>query len=126
MTKPHGELALQTLAMPANTNANGDIFGGWLMSQMDLAAGILARRCAKKRVVTIAVDSMSFLYPVQVGDTVGVYGDIIHVGKTSMQIHLEVWVSAPWNEERDTLHKVTEGTFTFVAINEQGKPTPVK
>ncbi|MCH9690227.1 MAG: acyl-CoA thioesterase [Gammaproteobacteria bacterium] len=118
MTKmPHGELAIQTLAMPMNTNANGDVFGGWLVSQMDLAAGILAKQRSRGRAATVAIDSMSFLEPVHVGEVVSCYVHLIRLGKTSMAIKVEVW-----KEEFVTAEKkqVTEGTFTFVAIDEHG------
>ncbi|GAB4223331.1 MAG: acyl-CoA thioesterase [Gammaproteobacteria bacterium] len=120
--KPKGTLAIQTLAMPADTNANGDIFGGWLVSQMDLASSIAAKQRAKTRVVTVAIDSMVFHQPVQIGDIVCCYAEIIKVGRTSMTINTEVWTLGA----RDgLLRHVTEGVFTFVAIDEHGRPTPV-
>ncbi|MDF1828368.1 MAG: acyl-CoA thioesterase [Legionellaceae bacterium] len=120
---PQGELAIQTLAMPSDTNPNGDIFGGWVVSQMDLAAGILAKKHSEGRAVTVAIDSMSFLLPVHVGDVVSCYVRLEHEGKTSMTIKVEVWTNVV---ETGLQSQVTEGTFTFVAINEQGKPRQIK
>ena len=120
---PRGELAIQTLAMPSDTNPQGDIFGGWLVSQMDLAAGILAKTYSKGRAATVAIDTMSFLLPVHIGDVVSCYVELEHVGNTSMVIRVQVWKQVLATGERS---QVTEGTFTFVAINEQGKPRRVK
>ena len=121
--QPQGEVVIRTIAMPADANANGDIFGGWVMSQMDLGGAIVARDTAQSRVTTVAVDGMSFLRPVNVGDVVTCYGQLLGIGRTSMKVRVEAWVqryahSAP-------LH-VTEGTFTYVAIDDAGKPQPVK
>jgi len=121
-SKPKGQLELQTVAMPADTNANGDIFGGWVVSHMDLAAGIAGRRRARSRVVTVAIDSLVFIKPVYIGDLVSCYAHLLKVGRTSMQFSLEVWTLA-LNE--DAPKKVAEGLFTFVAIDEHGKPQPV-
>lgn len=125
MTKqtPHGKLTLQTVAMPADTNANGDIFGGWVVSNMDLAAGVEARRRARSRAVTVAIDSLKFIKPIRVGDLVCCYAETKKVGNTSMQIHIEVW-AIPY-EDNDTPQFVAEGLFTFVAIDSLGKPHPV-
>lgn len=120
-TKPKGELAIQTLAMPTNTNPNGDIFGGWLVSQMDLAAGILAKQTARGRAATVAIDSMSFIQPVHVGDVVRCYVSLITTGTTSMKIQVEVWKELPMS---GVTEQVTKGVFTFVAIDEQGRPRP--
>lgn len=120
--QPQGKLALQTLAMPADTNANGDIFGGWVVSLMDMAAGIEARRRARSRVVTVAIDKLTFIKPVYVGDTVACYADLIKVGRTSMQFKIEVW-SLSLGDEKE--RQVAEGHFTFVAINEQRQPHAV-
>lgn len=120
--KPEGELTIQTLAMPADTNANGDIFGGWLVSQMDLAAGVLAKRLAKGRVVTVAINSMTFLKPVRVGDIVSCHVKLLKQGNTSMTIEVEVWAQ-PFDES--VKYKVTQGIFVFVAVNEAGKPRQV-
>lgn len=123
MISPRGELTIQTLAMPADTNANGDIFGGWLVSQMDLAAGILAKKIACGRAATVAINSMAFLKAVHVGDVVSCYVELNKVGNTSMTIAVEVWVesSAALAEK----YRVTEGTFIFVAIDDDGKPRKV-
>lgn len=120
--KPTGRLALQTLAMPKDTNANGDIFGGWVVSNMDMAAGIEARLRAKSRAVTVAIDKLIFISPVNVGDTVACYAEVIKVGRTSMQIKIEVWAHSLLDNEQ---RHVTEGLFTFVAINEARKPQAV-
>lgn len=120
--KPQGQLAIQTLAMPAHTNANGDIFGGWLVSQMDLAAGVIAKQCAKGRVTTVAIHSMVFHHPVHVGDVVSCFAHLIKIGRTSMQINVEAWVTHPITEQAQ---KVTEGLFIYVAIDDQGRPRPV-
>ncbi|MDF1821236.1 MAG: acyl-CoA thioesterase [Alcanivoracaceae bacterium] len=118
---PEGELALQTIAMPADANWNGDIFGGWLVSQMDLAGAVMARRVARGRVATVAIDSMSFLRPVPVGSVVSCYSKLGDVGRTSMQILVEVWIGDHTNHQS----KVTEGQFTFVAIDQTGRTRPV-
>ena len=118
-SKPHGEVLTQTIAMPADANADGDIFGGWIMSQMDLGGGILAKQIAKSRVVTVAVKGMTFHCPVLVGDTVTCFGRCTRLGKTSMDIHIETWVHR--GTERELL-KVTEGLFIFVAIDENRRP----
>jgi len=117
-----GDLVIRTVAMAAYTNFNGDIFGGWAMSQMDMGAGIIATRVSKKRVTTVAVDKIVFLNPIKVGDLVTCYGKLIKIGNTSMQIKIEVWVLRKLTTQEI---KVTEGIFTFVAIDENGKPTPV-
>lgn len=119
MTLTHSEVTIQTLAMPADTNANGDIFGGWLVSQMDLAAGVLAKKLSRGRAVTIAINSMIFLRPVQVGDVVSCQVELIKLGSTSMTIAVEAWTERLSTGEK---YCVTEGTFVFVAIDEQGKP----
>ncbi|TYC62438.1 acyl-CoA thioesterase [Rhodobacterales bacterium] len=110
------------MAMPADTNASGDIFGGWVLSQMDLAAGIAAGQRAASRVVTIAVDKMKFIRPVQVGDVLCIYTSIIRVGNTSMEINIEAWALRHRYGHRE---KVTEAIFTFVAVDDAGKPHPV-
>ena len=119
----HGDLTLRTVAMPSDVNVNGDIFGGWVLSQMDIAAGIVARQRAQGRVATIAVDAMKFIRPVKVGDVLCVYTHIKRVGNTSMAIGLEAWALRGVIGERE---KVTEGVYTFVAIDEDGKPRPVE
>ena len=109
-------------AMPADTNSNGDIFGGWLMGLMDSGGGLLAARTCKGRAVTVAMDGMVFHRPVKVGDEVSIYADLVKVGRTSMTIFTEAW-----RRERtgDLAQKVTEATFTFVAIDDTGLPRPI-
>ena len=119
---PRGLLALQTIAMPADTNANGDIFGGWLMAQMDLAGSILARGRARGRVATVAVEAMTFHRPVHVGDIVSVYADLVASGTTSMTIEIEARVRRLPGQEST---KVTEARFIFVAIDERGAKRPL-
>jgi acyl-CoA thioesterase YciA len=116
---PHGELSIRTLAMPADTNQNGDIFGGWVLGQMDIAGGIFASKIAKGRCVTVAVDAMTFRKPVYVGDIVGIYTDLIRIGTTSVTVRVEAWVIRR-NETASIL--VTEGKFTYVAIDDQRRP----
>ena len=113
---------IRTIAMPADTNPNGDIFGGWLMSQMDLAGGNISMRRARGRVATVAVEGMTFLRPVSVGDEVSLYARVISVGRTSIRVFIEAWRRHRHFEE---MNKVTEATFTFVAIGEDGRPRPV-
>lgn len=115
---PHGELALQTVAMPADTNPSGDIFGGWLLSRMDIAGMITAGEVAGGRVATVAVDSMAFLTPVHVGAVVSCYCDILEIGRSSIRIVVEVWINSKHDGEPI---KVTEGEFVFVAIDENGR-----
>lgn len=122
MNKLQGSLTIQVVAMPEDTNPDGDIFGGWLLSQMDLAAGVIAKKVAKCRVVTLAIDKMVFHNPVHVGDLVQCYSDILKVGNTSIKIKVEAWVIDQITNEQK---QVTEGIFTFVAIDENGKPQPV-
>ncbi|MDD2706071.1 MAG: acyl-CoA thioesterase [Acidocella sp.] len=119
---PAGIPMVRVIAMPADTNVNGDIFGGWLMSQMDLAAGNLAARASQGRCVTVSADAMSFIRPVKVGDEVSVYCDLLSTGRTSMKISVEAWRRARVGEEE---YRVTKAIFTFVAIDAEGKPRPV-
>lgn len=119
---PNGFLAIQVIAMPEDTNPDGDIFGGWLLSQMDLAAGVIAKKKAKCRVVTIAINEMVFHTPVHIGDLVQCYSDIVKIGNTSITIKVEAWVVDQITDEQK---QVTEGTFTFVAIDKEGKPQQV-
>jgi acyl-CoA thioesterase YciA len=116
--EPSGELVLQTIAMPKDTNANGDIFGGWLVSQMDLAGGVAASKRARGRVATVAIDRMSFMVPVRVGAVVSCHAEIHAVGRSSVEISIEVWASYA---RENTTTKVTEGTFIFVAIDDNGR-----
>jgi len=118
----NGRLTTRVLAMPADTNPSGDIFGGWVLSQMDNAAGICAGQRAQARVVTVAVDGMSFIRPVKVGDILGVYTHVESVGNTSVIVNVEAWVRRSRIGNRE---KVTEGKFKFVALGDDGKPTPV-
>jgi len=120
--EPRGELTVRTIAMPADTNANGDIFGGWVLSQMDQAGGIAGVERARGRVVTIAVEAMTFIRPVRVGDVLCVYTEIESVGRTSMKIHIEAWAR---RFQSDLREKVTDATFTFVAIDDEGRPRPI-
>lgn len=120
--EPHGELVIRTIAMPADTNPSGDIFGGWLMSQMDLGAAIYARNLSRSRVTTVAVEAMAFLNPVRVGDIVNCYASLLKVGRSSMRIDVEAWVQ---RGDDGRLRRVTEGVFTYVAIDEAGRPHPV-
>jgi acyl-CoA thioesterase YciA len=120
-SRPPGEPVIRTIAMPADTNPNGDIFGGWLMAQMDLAGGSAALRRAGGRVATVAVDSMVFHHPVKIGDEVSIYATILGVGRTSLRILIEAW-----RRGRDgAMNKVTSATFVFVAIGPDGRPRPV-
>lgn len=114
------QLLLRTVAMPADTNANGDIFGGWLMSQMDLAGGILAKRVSEGRTATIAVDQIIFHKPVQVGDVVCCYGRLKRSGTTSATIEIEVWVDPILRGQNKERMQVTSAHFTYVAIDEKG------
>ncbi|HMD61535.1 MAG TPA: acyl-CoA thioesterase [Opitutaceae bacterium] len=122
-SEPHGEIVIRAIAMPADTNANGDIFGGWLISQMDLGGGVMARTVAASRVATVAIDAMSFVAPVKVGDTVTCYARLNGIGRTSMKIGIEAWSQ---NHTGSPERCVTRGVFTYVAIDENGKPHPVK
>jgi acyl-CoA thioesterase YciA len=119
---PRGELTVRISAMPADTNANGDIFGGWVLSRMDQAGGIAGVERAQGRVVTIALDAMSFIRPVRVGDVLEVYTEVESVGRTSMKIHVEAWAQRFRTHHRE---KVTVATFTFVAIGDDGRPRPI-
>lgn len=118
METPKGELTTRTLAMPADANPSGDIFGGWVLSQMDIAGGLAAGQRAKGRVATVAIEAMSFLKPVHVGDVLCVYAEITRVGRTSLAVSLEAW--ALRNQLGDRV-KVTTGLFTFVALDQAGQ-----
>jgi acyl-CoA thioesterase YciA len=119
---PDRQPAIRVTAMPADANPNGDIFGGWLMAQMDLAAGLVAMRVARGRTVTVAADAMTFLSPVSIGDEVSVYADVIGRGRTSIRIAVEAWRRERHAEDR---RKVTEAVFTFVAIDHDRRPVPL-
>jgi len=119
---PRGTLTVRVIAMPADTNANGDIFGGWVLSRMDQAGGIAAVDRAKGRAVTVAIQAMTFHRPVRVGDVLEVYTEITKVGRTSMTIEVEAIAVRFKTRDRE---KVTDGTFTFVAIDDDGRPRPI-
>src|SRR5215472_12569859 len=121
-TEPSGDLCIRTLAMPADTNANGDIFGGWLLSQMDVGGGVFASKVAKSRTVTVAIEAMNFRKAVYVGDLVSVHADLVRIGRTSVTVHLEAWVV----RRRETWPiLVTDGHFTYVSIDEEGRPQAI-
>lgn len=122
MTKPTGDLTLRTLAMPADANAAGDIFGGWVMAQMDLSCGIRAAERARGRVVTAAVKEMAFEMPVKIGDTLCIYTDVVKVGRTSMTLKVEAWAQRYLS---DLMEKVTDADFVMVALDREGRPTPL-
>ncbi|MDO8860148.1 acyl-CoA thioesterase [Haliea sp. E1-2-M8] len=115
---PQGDLALQVVAMPRDTNASGDIYGGWLVSQMDMAGSVTATDVAGGRVATVAIEGMAFLTPVHVGAVVTCYCDVLEVGRSSVRIVVEVWINS--KHDGDPI-KVTEGEFVFVAIDEKGR-----
>jgi len=121
-SQPSGELVIRTIAMPANTNSNGDIFGGWLVSQMDLGGAIHARNVARSRITTAAIEGMSFLNPVYVGDIVSCHATLLKVGRTSMHLQVEAWAQRTKGGETVL---VTQGTFVYVAIDDRGRPQPV-
>ncbi|MBV7300159.1 acyl-CoA thioester hydrolase YciA [Enterovibrio paralichthyis] len=122
---PRGQLLLRTLAMPADTNANGDIFGGWIMSQLDLAGAILAKEISHGRVVTVSVQEIVFKTPVSVGDVVCCYGECTRIGRTSMSVGLEVWVKPVATDGVGNRRKVCEATFNYVAIDGDGRPRAI-
>jgi acyl-CoA thioesterase YciA len=121
-TRPTGELTLRTLAMPGDANAAGDIFGGWVMAQMDLSCGIRAAERARGRVVTAAVKEMAFALPVKIGDSLCIYTDVVKVGRTSMTLKVEAWAQRYLSH---LMEKVTDAIFVMVALDENGKPKPV-
>src|ERR1700761_6077991 len=121
--EPKGDLCIRTLAMPADTNQNGDIFGGWLLSQMDIGGGVFASKIAKSRTVTVAIEAMNFRKPVYVGDLVSVHANLVKVGHTSVTVHLEAWVLRR-KESQSIL--VTDGNFTYVSIDDEGHPQTVQ
>jgi len=116
--------SLRTLAMPADANPSGDIFGGWIMSQMDIAGASYARHIAKNRVVTVAVEAMTFHLPVYIGDEVSCYCETTRIGRTSISIHIETWVRR--DRLADEVVKVTEAVYTYVAMDENRQPTPIE
>ena len=117
-----GVIVIRTIAMPADTNPAGDVFGGWIMSQMDLAAGNMAGRVSQGRGATVAVEGMQFLRPVKVGDEVTIYATLTKVGRTSMHIHVDVWARPRFGTDAA---KVTDADFVFVALDDNGDPRPV-
>lgn len=121
---PEGELLLRIIPMPGDTNTNGDIFGGWIMSQMDIAGGMMAKEITGGRAATIAVDAMKFIKPVKVGDVASCYGKVTKIGKTSVTIRLEVWVKTGFRKidiDKDrNFFMVTEASYTYVAIDHEG------
>jgi acyl-CoA thioesterase YciA len=119
---PQCEAAIRTIAMPADANFHGDIFGGWVLSQMDMAGGAVAAQRARGRVATVAITAMSFHQPVLVGDEVSCYGKIVKIGRSSIAVHVEAWVRRGLSDDRI---KVTEGLFTFVAIGGDRRPRAV-
>jgi acyl-CoA thioesterase YciA len=122
-TEPGGDLCIRTLAMPADTNANGDIFGGWLLSQMDVGGGVFASKVAKSRTVTVAIEAMNFRKAVYVGDLVSVHATLVRLGRTSITVHLEAWVLRR-RELQSIL--VTDGNFTYVSIDDHGQPQVIQ
>ena len=122
-TEPCGDLCIRTLTMPADTNQNGDIFGGWLLSQMDVGGGVFASKTTKSRTVTVAIEAMNFRKPVYVGDLVSVHANLVRIGRTSITVHLEAWVLRR-KESQSIL--VTDGNFTYVSIDDDGHPQTVR
>jgi acyl-CoA thioesterase YciA len=122
-TEPLGDLCIRAVAMPADTNANGDIFGGWLLSQMDVGGGVFASKLAKSRTVTVAIEAMNFRKAVYVGDLVSVHANLVRIGRTSITVHLEAWVIR--RKDRQPL-LVTDGNFTYVSIDDQGRPQAIQ
>ena len=120
--EPRGTLSIRTLAMPSDTNPSGDIFGGWLLSQMDIAGGEMAYERAQGRIATVAVEAMKFHLPVFVGDMLCCYGEIVRIGRTSIAVRVEAWALRRQPRERV---KVTEGIFTYVAVDEDRRPRPI-
>jgi len=121
---PKGKIpALRVVPMPADANHNGDIFGGWIMSQVDVAGGTVAGRLARGRVATVSVNSFVFKQPVQIGDVLSFYADVVHVGTTSITVNVEVYAERRPSDPK--IVKVTEATLTYVAIDPQGRPRPV-
>ncbi|TBW58745.1 acyl-CoA thioesterase [Marinobacter halodurans] len=115
---PRGQLALQVVPLPSDTNANGDVFAGWLVKQMDMAAATTAGRISRGRNATVAIERMEFLSPLRVGSQVACYTDLVDIGRSSMKINVEVWTL---DRDKDRMRKVTESLFVFVAIDEHGR-----
>jgi acyl-CoA thioesterase YciA len=121
---PNGEVTIQVLAMPADTNPSGDVFGGWLLSEMDIAGGVFCRKIAKGPVVTVAVNQITFKQPVFVGDTLRCYVDLIKVGTTSITVHIEAWVNREYDIDKSI--KVTQGDYTYVKVDENRNPVKIE
>jgi acyl-CoA thioesterase YciA len=123
--QPRGLLALRAVTMPKDTNPSGDIFGGWIFAQMDIAGGMLEKEVARSRTVTVSVDKMVFRMPLHVGDTIAIYAELLQVGNSSMDIRLEVWAKPFPGQYVAERNLVTEGIFRYVAIDDQGKPRKI-
>lgn len=123
---PHNRSAtIRTVPMPADANHNGDIFGGWVLAQMDIAGGVVAAERAKGRVATVAIDSMTFVRPISIGDVVSVFAEVVKVGRTSMHVKIETFVHR--RDEAEKIHlRVTEGTFVYVALDEHKRSRPIE
>lgn len=121
--QPEGELVVKTIAMPADTNRYGDMFGGWVVSQMDLGGAILAHKSSGTHMTTVAIDRMVFIRPINVGDVVSCFAHIVKRGRTSVGISVEVWIERMRDQ---TLQKVTEGIFTYVSIDDDRRPVPIE
>jgi acyl-CoA thioesterase YciA len=119
--QPEGLLVLRTLTMPKDCNPNGDIFGGWILSQMDIGGGLMAKEVSHSRTVTVTIDKMTFVRPVRVGDTICVYAKVMRIGNTSMDIKLEVWAKDLTEVFEEQRHLVTDGVFRYVAIDDEGR-----
>lgn len=124
--QPRGLLALRAVAMPKDTNPSGDIFGGWILSQMDIAGGMMAREVARGRTVTVTVDKMVFKVPLHVGDTIAIYAELLRIGNSSMDVRLEVWAKPFPGVYIAQRHLVTEGIFRYVAVDENGRPRKIE
>ncbi|MBW2709705.1 MAG: acyl-CoA thioesterase [Deltaproteobacteria bacterium] len=123
LNEPQGELVIRTVAMPADTNPSGDIFGGWLLSQMDLGGAITAKEIAMNRVTTVAITAVKFFNPVHVGDTVCIHANLLKIGKTSLTLHIDAWAVTVYHEKKRRL--VTEADFTYVSIDDNGQPAVI-
>lgn len=122
--KPRGELTIRVVAMPKDTNPSGDVFGGWILSQMDIAGGVCCKQIARGRVVTIAIDSTEFKLPVFVGDTLCCYVEYVKQGRTSITVHIETWVNREYDKDKRIL--VTQGDFTYVKVDDDRHPIPIE
>lgn len=122
---PKGKMVLRTLAMPSDTNVNGNIFGGWIMSQMDIGGSILAKKIARGRVVTVQVNNITFLKPISVGDVVSCYAKFINIGTSSITINIEIWIKKVSSEPLGVSYCTTKAVFIYVAVNHKGKSRPI-